>query len=160
MKAVKRKLIGPILFRLFILGLLTFIIFVPSVLLIKLWWVLAIIPIGFIAILFPAISQYVNEIRTFITIYRISKYNPKAAMKMTKSEMKDIQMLYNVGATEMDVHSLNATDEGRAMKSANRGRASQFALYGLYESIHVILEEKVKEIEAQSNVVDDLFERY
>ncbi len=160
MRSIRRIVIGPILYRVFLIALLIFIVFVPGFLMFKLWWPLILIPIGYGAVFVPMFNQYINEIRMFWKVNNTAKTDPEKALKIVHSEMKDIKMLNDVGKTEMDIHSFNATDEGRAMRKSNYGANSQYALYGLYERMFNELSKSVENLHKQDNVVKDLLEEF
>ncbi|MEC9485565.1 MAG: hypothetical protein UMR38_06785 [Candidatus Izemoplasma sp.] len=160
MKSIRKIIFGPILYRLLLISLLLFIVFVPAFLFFKISWLLVFIPIVYGFVFIPMWRQYTNEIRFMLKVNQTAKTDPEYALKLVHSEMKDITMLNNVGKTEMDIHSLNATDEARALRKSNYGADAQYALYGLYERIFIQLKQAVKKMNKQNNVVKDLLEEF
>ena len=130
---------------------LTFTVFSIFVSLILLFLV-----VGYAAILYPVFKTHLATLKLYDMILIYTESDPKKALELLNSEIDDLNSVLNVQKTEMDIHSLNATNEGKAMRASRANEAGLRRKLGLFKRLSVLINVVIKSAPlAQKDIWDE-----
>lgn len=114
-------------------------------------WILVLFPIGFIAVIFPVLTNMYYEYTDLKLIRNKLQYDPVRAKELIDAEVEDLSNLLSNKKTEMDIHAFNATNEDKAYRNARRNESSFKRRYSRYLKMQQVAQQIIDDLTIDQN---------